>query len=147
MRGDDVCGIWRNCVFSFLRKMFSFLRCGLLWYFRFCSKIFSVRLDVEWVVDFPYFDGGRRVAIYWIDWDKSIAVFSPKEDFYGETVPTGGRNTIGFLKSEVMLNFVVIKVENRAAVLKIQGGLCIVMVGDMYLLGEMGAVFKGGGDR
>lgn len=112
-----------------------------------CFEIFHIGVDVRGIVDFPDFDFRGCVALDGVDRDKSTAVFSPKVEFDREAIPTGCGNTVGFVKYEVMLSVVVLKIENSTAVLKIQGGLCIVMVGDMYLFGEMSAVFKGGGDR
>lgn len=111
-----------------------------------CFEIFHIGVDVRGIVDLPDFDFRGCVALDRVGKDKSVAVFSPKVEFDGEAIPTGYWNTVGFLKSEVMLSGVVFKVENGAEYPKIQGCLCIVMVGDMYLKREMGTVFKGRGD-
>ena len=75
-----------------------------------CFEVFHIGLDVGRIMDFPDFDFRRRVARYRVDRDKCGAVFSPKVEFDGEAVPTGGGNTVGFVKSEVMLSGVVFKV-------------------------------------
>jgi len=93
-----------------------------------CFEIFHIGVDVRGIVDLPDFDFRGCVALNGVDRDKSVAVFSPKVEFDGEAVPTGGRNTVGFLKSDEMIGVVLIEIENRTECPKIQCGLYILMV-------------------
>ena len=67
-------------------------------------------------------------------------MFSTKEEFDGEAVPTGGGNTVGFLKSDVR-----IKVENGTDFFKIKGRLHDVIRGYGYVFDNIGTVFELGG--
>ena len=81
----------------------------------------------------PDFDFRGCVVLDGVDWNKSVAVFSPKVEFDREAIPTGGGDTVGFLKSNEMIGCVLIKVEDRTECPKIQRGLYILMVGYVYL--------------
>lgn len=94
----------------------------------------------------PDFDFRGCVALNGVDWDKSVAVFAPKVEFDSEAVPSGGRNTVSFLKSDEMIGCVLIKIEDGAECPKIPRGLYILMVGDGYFFRKHRLVAQDSGE-
>ncbi len=103
-----------------------------------CFEIFRIGLDVGRIVGLLYFDFGRGIILDGVNRDKRCAVFSLKEEFDSKAVPTGSEDTVGFVKSKIVLSVVVFKVESGTEVIRIQRGLYILTT--LFLSNKCGAI-------